>query len=100
MGGGARSNDRKQMGFFTYSCSTRRESKLYILALYKCYLYATDLSTQKYIEEEDRRKIRLIEVNAKCRRILIHTGGGGRDEPERRLDWQQFTKQGRKYKHD
>ncbi len=32
--------------------------------------------------------------------ILIHTGKGGRVEPERRLDGQQFTKQGRKYKHD
>ncbi len=35
--------------------------------------------------------------------ILIHTGkgvGGGRVEPERRLEGQQFTKLGRKYQHD
>jgi hypothetical protein len=33
--------------------------------------------------------------------ILIHTGGGGgRIEPERRLEEQQFTKLGRKYHHD
>ncbi len=34
--------------------------------------------------------------------ILIHTGKGGRggrDEPERRLEGQQFTKLGRKYQH-
>jgi hypothetical protein len=27
-------------------------------------------------------------------------GGGGRLEPERRREWQQFTKLGRKYQHD
>jgi hypothetical protein len=36
--------------------------------------------------------------------INIHKGkrvtGGGRVEPERRLDGQQFTKLGRKYQHD
>ncbi len=34
--------------------------------------------------------------------ILFHTGKGmgGRVEPERRLERQQFTKLGRKYKHD
>jgi hypothetical protein len=34
--------------------------------------------------------------------ILIHTGKGrgGRDELVRRLEWQQFTKLGRKYEHD
>ncbi len=36
--------------------------------------------------------------------ILIHTGkrvgGGGRVEPERRLERQQFTKLGREYQHD
>ncbi len=85
-----------------------------------------------------RRKIRLIEGNAKCRHLkkltlkgalqqvficlwprkpypppplthcilvystLIHTakGGGGRVDPERRLEEQPFTKQGRKYKRD
>jgi hypothetical protein len=79
-----------------------------------------------------RRKIRLIEDNAKCRhlkkltckgtlrqvfislrppplpfthyvrvyRILIHTGKGGEVEPERRLEGQQVTKLGRKYRHD
>ena len=65
-----------------------------------------------------RRKIRLKAGNAKCRhlktltcketlrrvficlRIIIHTGKGGRVEPERRLEGQQFTKLGRKYQHD
>jgi hypothetical protein len=35
--------------------------------------------------------------------IIIHTGkgvGGGRVEPQRRLEGQQFTKLGRKYKHE
>jgi hypothetical protein len=35
--------------------------------------------------------------------ILIHTGkggGGGRVEPERRFEGQEFTKLGRKYQHD
>jgi hypothetical protein len=32
--------------------------------------------------------------------ILIQTGKGGRDKPERRLEGQQFTKLGRKYQHD
>ncbi len=88
-----------------------------------------------------RRKIRLIERNAKCRHLkkiellkglcgrclsvwgpephsppflhtavymsnrrvyslLIHTGKGGRAEPERRLEGQEFTKLGRKCQHD
>ncbi len=58
-----------------------------------------------------RGKIRLIEGRAKCRHlkkyeylygILIHTGkgGGGRVEPERRREGQQFTKMGQKYQHD
>jgi hypothetical protein len=38
-----------------------------------------------------------IRVNS----ILIHTGkGGGRVEPDRKLEGQQFTKLGRKYQHD
>jgi hypothetical protein len=32
--------------------------------------------------------------------ILIHTGKGGRVEPERRGDGHQFTKLGRKYQED
>ncbi len=36
--------------------------------------------------------------------ILIYTGkgerGGVRIEPERRIEWKQFTKLGRKYQHD
>jgi len=35
--------------------------------------------------------------------ILVHTEKGRkgvRVEPERRLEWQQFTKLGRKYQHD
>ncbi len=32
--------------------------------------------------------------------ILIHTGKGGRVEPERMGEGQQFTKLGRKYQHD
>jgi hypothetical protein len=87
-------------------------------------------------EASGRRKIRLIEGNAKCRHlkiltfkgtlrqvficlrpkphtpaplthfilvysILIHIGkGGGRIQPERRLEVQQITKLGRKYQHD
>ncbi len=61
-----------------------------------------------------RRKIRLIEGNAKCRHLkklrqvficlmprtavyLFTQGRGGGVEPERRLEGQQFTKLGRKY---
>jgi hypothetical protein len=64
-----------------------------------------------------RRRIRLIEGNAKCRHLkhgpvkgltctnthcmrvystLIHTGKGGRVEPERRGEGQQFTQLGPK----
>jgi hypothetical protein len=32
--------------------------------------------------------------------LLIHTEKGGTDEPERRLEGQQFTRLGRKYQHD
>ncbi len=35
-----------------------------------------------------------------CIRILGNGGRGWRDEPERRLKGQQFTKLGRKYEHD
>jgi hypothetical protein len=86
-----------------------------------------------YTDIEHRKKIRLIEGNAKCCHLKInlkrdcaagvymsesqnpiphpHTvylytvylftqGRGGGVEPERRLEWQQFTKLGRKHKHD
>jgi hypothetical protein len=32
--------------------------------------------------------------------LFTHRGGGGRVEPERRLEGQEFTKLGRKYKQD
>ncbi len=32
--------------------------------------------------------------------VYLFTKGRGRVEPERRLEWQQFTKLGRKYQHD
>ncbi len=84
-------------------------------------------------EDSNRRKIRLIEGNAKCRHLknwpvqglcgrrlsvrcpepppplhyflntvlyLFTQGAEGRVEPERRLEWQQFKKLGRKYQHD
>jgi hypothetical protein len=69
--------------------------------------------------------INFIDTNAKCRHLTkinlhsdfpagvylseapppltlyaYHTGKGRRDEPERRLEGQQFTKLGRKYQHD
>jgi hypothetical protein len=89
----------------------------------------------KASQARNRRKIRLIEGDAKCLHLKnlpvnglcgrclsiwgpeppfplrnvqytwilysIHTGkGGGRVEPERRLEKQQFTKLRRKYEHD
>jgi hypothetical protein len=62
-----------------------------------------------------RRKIRLIEGNAKCRHLkngpvkgysIQNTYSpregeeGGRVEPERRLEKQQFTELDRKYQHE
>jgi hypothetical protein len=60
-----------------------------------------------------RRKIRLIEGNAQCRHLKKFTckwtllqvficlrKRGETVEPERRLDWQQFTKLGQKYEYD
>jgi hypothetical protein len=40
--------------------------------------------------------------NKNSYKILIHTGKGrgGRVEPERRVEWQQFTKLGRQYELD
>ncbi len=81
----------------------------------KSYIPNTTLSR---ISTSNRRKIRLRKENAKCRylknlpvkglcyrclSVIQYTYSrrkGGRGEPERRLEGQQFTKQGRKYQND